>query len=115
MVIFSFGSRTLPLNCFVFSCSDGSARKTAVKNLLAGSVLAALQQGNLFEELDALVNAGANPTPEYERRLAAATKQFMEGALSYIMQQSGQRNHDKVGAIISINTHGFFLPEWDPT
>jgi hypothetical protein len=88
--------------------------------MLTGSVVAALQQGNLFEELDALVSAGADPTPDYERRLAAATKQFMEGALSYIMQQktgqqSGQRNHDKVGAIISINTHGFFLPEWDPT
>jgi hypothetical protein len=102
MVIFSFGSRTLPLNSFVFSCSDGSARKTTVRNLLAGSVLTALQQGNLFEELYALVSAGADPTPDYERRLADATKEFMEGALSFLMQQktgqqSGHQNHGEVG------------------
>jgi hypothetical protein len=73
-----------------------------LRNLLTGSVLAALQQGNLLEELYALVSAGADPTPDYERRLADATKQFMDGALSNIMQQktgrqSGHQNHDEVG------------------
>ncbi len=105
--MFSFGSRTLPLKSFVFSCSDGSARKTAVRNLLAGSVLTALQQGNMFEELYALVSAGADPTPDYERRLADAKKEFMEGALSVLMQQktgqqSGHHNHDEVGKKIPV-------------
>jgi hypothetical protein len=78
-----------------------------VRNLLTGSILAALQQGNLFEELYALVSAGGDPTPDYERRLAAATKEFMEGALSFLMQQktgqqSGHQNHGEVGKKIPV-------------